>query len=130
MECDHSTRRPGSSSRRVRFSLGRLMPVVLALGLTFGVMPWPSCGVMAVAIALPLLPIRATLIEWLVVYCIAGVLAGLLTPAICTHCYPRRIATRPATPTVATEPGDDAVTTDSCADGFSGGSSPEEVSGR
>ncbi len=83
---------------RVRFSLARLMLVTTALGVNFGVVPWPSCIVMGAAITLPLFLSSATLIEWVVLYAVAGVLAGLSMPAVVTNCRRGRISAPPAAP--------------------------------
>jgi hypothetical protein len=77
---------------RVRFSLRRLMIVVTALGLNFGMVPWPACAVIGAAMTLPLFLSSATLMEWVVIYGVAGVLAGLSMPAVVTHCRRGRMA--------------------------------------
>jgi hypothetical protein len=71
---------------RVRFSLGRLMIVVAALGVNFGVLPWPASGVMGAALALPLIVTGGTLLEWITIYSTAAVLAALTMPAVATNC--------------------------------------------
>ena len=68
----------------VRFSLRRLMIVVMALGFNFGMVPWPACTVMGAALALPLF-LSATLSEWLVIYIMAGALAGLSMPPVVSY---------------------------------------------
>jgi hypothetical protein len=70
----------------VRFTVRRLMIVVTALGLNFGVVPWPACAVMGAAITLPLFVSFGTLIEWVMIYCIAVLLAALSIPAVATNC--------------------------------------------
>jgi hypothetical protein len=70
---------------RVRFSLRRLMIMVTALGLNFGVVPWPACAVMGAAIIVPLFVYSGTLTEWIVIYSFAGLLAGLSMPAVSSH---------------------------------------------
>jgi hypothetical protein len=81
---------------RLRFSLRRLMLVVTALGLNFGIVPWPGCAVIGAAITLPLFVTEGTLIDWTVIYSIAGVLAGLSMPAVSSNCRRRGFATPPA----------------------------------
>ncbi len=71
---------------RGRFSLGRLMIVVASLGVNFGVLPWPASGVIGAALALPLIVTGGTLLEWITIYGIAGVLAALTVPAVTTNC--------------------------------------------
>ncbi len=85
---------------RVQFSLSRLMIVVMAQGVNFGVFPWPACAVLGVALTLPLFLSPATLIEWLVISSIAGVLAGLSLPVCTTHCHRGGITVVPASPPV------------------------------
>jgi hypothetical protein len=67
---------------RVRFSLQRLMVVVAAVGDNFGVLPWPACAVVGAAMTLPMFLSSTTSIEWVVIYSIAGVPAGLSLPAV------------------------------------------------
>jgi hypothetical protein len=88
---------------RIQFSIRRLMVVVTALGLNFGVLPWPASGVMGVVIALSLFVSSGTFLEWVVVYATGGVLAALSMPAVSTNCQRGRIAGPPAPlPAVAT----------------------------
>jgi hypothetical protein len=70
---------------RRQFSLARLIGVTCAMAINFAWVSWPGCGILAVAIALPLFVSGLTLIEVIVIYSIIGVLAGLLTPVIATH---------------------------------------------
>jgi hypothetical protein len=51
---------------RVRFSLRRLMIVVAALGLNFGLVSWPASAVFGTAITLPLFFSDDTLFGWVV----------------------------------------------------------------
>jgi hypothetical protein len=48
---------------RLRFSLRRLMLAVTALGLDFGIVPWPAWAVIGAAITLPLFVTAGALIE-------------------------------------------------------------------
>jgi hypothetical protein len=102
---------------RVRFSLPRLMIVVTALGLSFGVVPWPACAFTGAAMTVPLFVSSATLMEWVVIYGIAGVLAGLSMPAVVTHCRRGKMARPPAVSPaasipVATPPGEGPAITE------------------
>jgi hypothetical protein len=76
---------------RRQYNLATLMTVVLALGVDFAWVPWPSSGILAVAIVIPVVVSGFTLIEWIVVYGVVGVLLGLLMPAVCTN-HPTRNA--------------------------------------
>jgi hypothetical protein len=62
---------------RRQYNLATLMTVVLALGVDLAWMPWPSSGILAVAIVIPVVVSGFTLIEWIVVYGVLGVLVGL-----------------------------------------------------
>ena len=88
----------------VRFTVRRLMLVVTAMGLNFGVAPWPACGVMAAVIALPLFVSLGTLLDWVVLYGFAGLLAVLSLPAVGTHCRLRMISSPPVSPSTAGVP--------------------------
>jgi hypothetical protein len=81
---------------RPRFSLRRLMVVVAALGLNFGVVPWPACAVMGAGISLPLFISSGTFLEWVVAYSMIGVLAALSMPPVVTNCRRGRVAGPPA----------------------------------
>ena len=70
----------------VRFTIAKLMVVVLVLSLNFAWIPWPLCAIIAVAILPPMLVEGLTLIGWCSVYSIAGILVGLLMPPVVTHC--------------------------------------------
>jgi hypothetical protein len=89
---------------RVRFSLRRLMIVVMALGFDFGVVPWPACAVVGAAMTLPLFLHPATLIEWVMIYGIAGLLAALSLPPVVTHCQRGRMAGPPPAPAAGSIP--------------------------
>jgi hypothetical protein len=71
---------------RVRFSIRRLMIVATAMGLNFGVLPWPACAVMGAALTLPLFLSSVRWVEWVVIYGYAGVLAALSMPPVITTC--------------------------------------------
>jgi hypothetical protein len=91
---------------RFRFSLRRLMIVVTALGLNFGVVPWPACAVIGAALTLPLFLSSVRLIEWVVIYGIAGVIAAVMMPPIEPHVgrARARIPAPPGAPPTAAVP--------------------------
>ena len=80
---------------RMRFSLGRLMIVVTALGLNFGLVPWPACALSGAMLIPPLFLPSITLIEWGVLYSVATIFAwlsiGLSKPMITIECRTGRI---------------------------------------
>jgi hypothetical protein len=63
---------------RKQFSLRTLLIVTCFLGMNFAWVPWPACAVMGTAIVLPLFMVGPSISEWVVIYSLSFVLAGLL----------------------------------------------------
>ena len=82
---------------RMQFSLGRLMIVVTALGLNFGLVPWPACALTGAMLIPPLFLPSITLIDWGALYIAAAIFAwlliGLSQPMITTCCRWGRVRT-------------------------------------
>jgi hypothetical protein len=90
------------------------MLVVAALGVNFGLLPWPLSAATGVAIVLPLFLAGAPLVVWVAAYSLTGFAAGLLLPHASTDCGRVRVGAPPAAapPTgiqTATPPGGESV---------------------
>jgi hypothetical protein len=71
------------------------MLVVAALGVNFGLLPWPQSAATGVVIVLPLFLAGAPLVVWVAAYSVTGFLAGLLLSHASTDCGRVRVGAPP-----------------------------------
>lgn len=90
---------------RKRITLARFSAVPIVVGVTFAVSSWAHAPwqVSALNVGLLVLPVFITgvnLAQWLIFYFVAGILVGLIAPAVVTHGGPMAVSTPPASQTV------------------------------